>query len=58
MKILTCLDFMAIKTLFQNWWKVAKPEISKRCMALNVNIIRKAEYQWTKQSPEEDRINK
>ena len=44
MNILTCLDCMAIKTLFQNLWKVAKPELSKTCMALNVNIIRKAEY--------------
>lgn len=38
MKILTCLDWMAIKTLFQNLWKVAKPLLSKRCMALNVNV--------------------
>ena len=44
MNILTCLDCMTIKTLFQNLWKVAKPELSKTCMALNVNIIRKAEY--------------
>ena len=58
MNILTCLDCMAIKTLFQNLWKVAKPELSKTYMALNVNIIRKAEYQQTKQSPEEDRRNK
>ena len=38
MKILTCLDWMAIKTVFQNLWKVAKPLHSKRCMALNVSV--------------------